>query len=105
MEDDILAKVVEVEKEVQQRLVVEEKMSQEWLENVKKDAEEKVISEEKVLKDAINEAISKARLNAEQKGEAIIKNVNIEAKKLEEIGDDVLKKIVLEHIIKILPGN
>ncbi len=104
MDDDILSKVVEVEREVQQRIEIEKKMSQEWLENTKKEAEEKVLIEEKELTRTVNDAISKARLNAEKKAEAIIKDANIEAKRLEQLDDDILKNIVLKHIIRILPG-
>ena len=49
MDDDILSKVVEVEKEVQQRIGVEKNMSREWLENVKRDAEEKLLSTQKLI--------------------------------------------------------
>jgi vacuolar-type H+-ATPase subunit H len=105
MDDDILSKVVEVEKEVQQRIKIEEKMSQEWLENAKSEAEEKVLIEEKELKRNVHESIGKARLNAEIKAEAITRDANSEAKRLEKLDDDTLKKIISKHIIKILPGT
>ncbi len=105
MDDDILSQVVEVEKEVQNRIEIEKKMSQEWLENAKREAEEKVLIEEKELKKNINDSISKARLNAGEKAEAIIRDANIEAERLEKLGDDILKNIILKHIIKILPGT
>ena len=54
MDDDILSRVVEVEREVQQRLDVEKKMSLDWIEKVKKEAEERVIAEEKKLKEALS---------------------------------------------------
>ncbi len=104
MDDDILSQVVEVEKEVQQRIEIEKKMSQEWLENAKKEAEEKVLIEEKELKKNVNDSISTARLNAEKKAEAIISDANIEAGRLEKLDDDILKNIIIKHIIKILPG-
>jgi len=105
MDDDILSQVVEVEKEVQQRIEIEKKMSQEWLENAKSEAEEKVLIEEKELKKNVTDSISIARLNAEKKAEAIIRDANIEAERLEGLDDDILKNIIIKHIIKILPGT
>jgi vacuolar-type H+-ATPase subunit H len=104
MDDDILSQVVEVEKEVQQRIEIEKKMSQEWLENVKKEAEEKVLIEEKELKKNVTDSISIARLNAEKKAEAIISDANVEAERIEKLDDDILKNIIIKHIIRILPG-
>ena len=104
MDDDILSQVVEVEKEVQQRIEIEKKMSQEWLENVKKEAEEKVLIEEKELKKNVTDSISIARLNAEKKAEAIISDANVEAERIEKLDDDILKNIIIKPIIRILPG-
>ena len=102
MDDDILSQVVEVEKEVQQRIEIEKKMSQEWLENVKKEAEEKVLIEEKELKKNVTDSISIARLNAEKKAEAIISDANVEAERIEKLDDDILKNIIIKPIIRIL---
>lgn len=104
MDDDILSKVVEVEKEVQQRIGIEKDISHEWLENVKRDAEEKILREEKELKIALNEAIKKTNINSEKEAVEIIKNADKEADKLERLGNDILKKIILKHIYRILPG-
>jgi len=104
MDDDILSQVVEVEKEVQQRIEIEKKMSQEWLKNVKKEAEEKVLIEEKELKKNVTDSISIARLNAGKKAEAIISDANVEAERIEKLDDDILKNIIIKHIIRILPG-
>ncbi|MCK5506578.1 MAG: hypothetical protein KAJ10_15550 [Thermodesulfovibrionia bacterium] len=104
MDDDILSKVVEVEKEVQQRIGIEKNMSREWLENVKRDAEEKILREEKALKTALDEAISKTNINSGKKAIEIIKDANTEAEKLERLGNDILKKIIMKHTFMILPG-
>lgn len=105
MDDDILNKVVLVEKEVQQRLEIEKKMSREWLKNVKKEAEEQVIAEEKELKESVSEAVKKEKLVAEKKAGEMISEAKAEAKRLEGISDDILKRIILKQIIRILPGQ
>jgi vacuolar-type H+-ATPase subunit H len=104
MDDDILSKVVEVEKDVQQRIGIEKNMSREWLENVKRDAEEKILREEKELKTAFDEAIRKTNISSEKKAIEIIKDANTETEKLERLGNDILKKIIMKHTFMILPG-
>ncbi len=104
MDDDILSKVVEVEKEVQQRIGIEKKMSQEWLENVKKDAEEKILRGKKELEESLNASIREAKLNAETKAVAIIKDADDKAERLKGLDDNILKKVILKHISRILPG-
>lgn len=103
MDDDILSKVVEVEREVQQRLDIEKKMSREWLENIKQEAEEKVLTEERDLKKTFNDAIKQTKSNAEGKTASIINNANVKAEKLKGLGDEILKKTILKHIYIILP--
>lgn len=105
MDDDILSKVVEVEKEVRQKIDIEKKMSGEWMENIKKEAEQKILSEEEDLKKALSNATKKAKADAEAKTAAIINNANQEAERLKGLSDSILKKAILKHISIILPGH
>ncbi len=104
MEDHVLSEVVKVEKEVQQMLEIEKKTSQEWLENVKKNAEKKVLEEEANIKEAFNIILEKTKLNTDKKAITILRDANVKAERLEGLGDEILKKIILRHITKILPG-
>ena len=104
MDDDILSKVVEVEKEVRQKIDIEKKMSGEWIENIKKEAEQKILSEEEDLKKALSNETKKAKVDAEVKTAAIINKANQEAERLKGLSDSILKKAILKHISIILPG-
>ncbi|UCD35503.1 MAG: hypothetical protein JSU90_01335 [Nitrospiraceae bacterium] len=105
MDDDILSRVVEVEREVQQRLDVEKKMSLDWIEKVKKEAEERVVAEEKKLKEEMGQDLQKAKLEAEKGAAAIIEDAHDEAARLRDIGDEILKKTIRKHLSTILPGH
>jgi len=105
MDDDILSKVVEVEKEVRQKIDIEKKMSGEWLENIKKEAAQKILAEEEALEKTFSSAIKKAKADAAGKTAAIINNADREAERLKGLSDNILKKAILEHISKILPGQ
>ena len=105
MDDDILSRVVEVEREVQQRLDVEKKMSLDWIEKVKKEAEERVVAEEKKLKEEMGQDLQEAKLEAEKGAAAIIEDAYDEAARLRDIGDEILKKTIRKHLSTILPGH
>jgi hypothetical protein len=105
MEKDILKEVIEVEKEVHEKIQIEKRISQEWLEKIKKDTEPEVLKEEENLKGSFNKAVKDAKLNAEKKAAAILEEANIKAERFEELSDGTLKKIILKHIKRILPDK
>ena len=104
MEKDILGGVIEVEKEIQERLKNEKKKSQEWLENEKRDAEKQLPLEETALKEAFQKAVEDAKLNAEHKASEVVNKAHADAEMLKGIRDETLKKIVSRHLHRILPG-
>ena len=103
MEDDILSKIVEVEKEIQKRLEIERNTTQEWLEKIKKDTEKELIMAEKELKESLNKAVQDAKSNAEKKASEYLLDAQTKAKRLEKLSDEILKTVILKHIIRILP--
>ncbi len=105
MEDDILSKIVEVEKEIQERLEIEKNKAHEWLEKVKKDAEKELITVEKELNESLNQELQDAKQHAEKKASEILLDAQTKAERLEKLSDEILKTVILKHIIRILPGK
>mgnify|MGYP001573073268 FL=1 len=103
MEDDILSKIVEVEKEIQERLEIEKNKAHEWLEKVKKDAEKELITAEKELNESLNQELQDAKQHAEKKASEILLDAQTKAERLEKLSDEILKTVILKHIIRILP--
>ena len=57
------------------------------------------------LKDSLMESVDIARENAEKQASAILSEAAKQSRLLAEIGDETLKRIITEHIRRILPGS
>ncbi|HUI67275.1 MAG TPA: hypothetical protein VL087_03610 [Nitrospirota bacterium] len=104
MQKDILSEVIEAEKEIQQRLEVEKAKSHDWLENVKKECEEKLLREEKDIKESLNKSIEVAKKEAELKAVEIVKQTEAKVERLAKVNDQTLVDVVGKQITRILPG-
>jgi vacuolar-type H+-ATPase subunit H len=104
MQKDILSEVIEAEKEIQQRLEVEKAKSRDWLENVKKESEEKLVREEKNIKESLNKSIEVAKKEAELKATEIVNQTEARAERLAKVNDQTLVDVVGKQIARILPG-
>lgn len=105
MEKNILSKVVEVEREIQQRIEAEEINAKEWIEKVKKEVGDGIAREEAGLKEAFNIALKEARTVAERKASEIMSEVFSLEERLKAISDETLKEIIMRHITNILPAK
>lgn len=103
MEENILHKLAEVEKEVQQRLDVEKEKSRRRLEKVREDAEKEIIALKKTLAESLEKEINNIKLNSEKKASEVLENARARSELLGRYDDDRLKKIILKHITGILP--
>lgn len=104
MEDDVIGKVVEVEKEIADKIEIEKKMSQQWLEGKKREAEENISREDADFKESLNRSVQSARLAAESRAAAIIQDAEDEAARFNRLGDEAIKALLLKHLSRILPG-
>lgn len=105
MEDDILAKVVEVEKEIQERIEIEKEKSRQWLDNVRKDTDKKLADTEAGLAESLEKAVMDARNNAENRASALLKDAGKLAEKFRGLSDETLTSIIIKHMSSILPGG
>ncbi|MCL4457020.1 MAG: hypothetical protein M1147_07915 [Nitrospirae bacterium] len=103
MERDVLNEVIDVERDIRERLLAEKKKAGEWVDEVKKKAEKEILLEEERIKKLFEQAIKDARLNAEKKAHEIIADANEKAERLAAISDEFLIKTIRKHIIRILP--
>ncbi len=105
MEKDVLKGVVEIEKEIRQRLEIEQEKAQKWLVKVKKEAEEEVLAKEFDLKEEMNRSTDSALSDARGKASGINDTAHRYSGHLKKISDDTLKKIILKYLPRILPGG
>ncbi|HET6516555.1 MAG TPA: hypothetical protein VFG09_15485 [Thermodesulfovibrionales bacterium] len=103
--DDILGEVIAVEKEIQRTLDREKGKSREWLDGVRKETEEKFAREEEKIKGAFAIALEQARKEADERAAMIVRDAEANARGLDNLEDDFLKKIIEKGIRRILPDG
>lgn len=99
----MLNEVIEVEREINGRLLAEKRKAEEWINEVKEKAEKDILSEEERIKNLFEQAIKDARLDAEKKAYEIIADAAASSERLAAISDEFLIKTIRAHIVRILP--
>jgi hypothetical protein len=105
MEKDILSKIIEVERDIQERLVAEERSAGTLLCSLRQDLEEQATREDERLAAARREAESSARAEAEERAAAIVQRASIRAQLWEGLDDKILERCIMGHLVRILPGE
>lgn len=105
MEKDILTKVIEVEKEIQDTLDGEKRRSEEWVEKVRMEIEEEVIKEDEDLKKSFKETEGIVMAEIKNKSSEILEGASRQAERLSKISDEDLNEIIKRYIMSILPGR
>ena len=105
MEKDILSKVIEVEKEIQERLRDEKNKAHEWLEAAKKEIERDISLQEEQLRESYTKDREEAKAEAEREAARIVQDASTLAERYRRISDETLEKIVKRHMLKILPSH
>jgi vacuolar-type H+-ATPase subunit H len=67
MKRDMLNEVIDVERDIHERLLAEKTKAMQWVDEVRKKAEKDILSEEEKIKGLFEQAIKNARLDAEKK--------------------------------------
>lgn len=103
MENDVLAKVISVEKEIQDCLEGERAKAREWLDEVRKETAEELIKGEELIRKALDESLKQARDEAMEKAEILRKETEEWAERLMKLSDETLREIIMRRIKMILP--
>jgi vacuolar-type H+-ATPase subunit H len=105
MGNDILHEVIAVETEIQRNIEIEKKKTNEWIEKVKRDAEDEIGLEEERIKESVAQALSDAKADAERKAAEIIEKAVARAEILKGFDSESLREIIMKRIVRILPGG
>jgi hypothetical protein len=103
MEDDVLARVISTEKEIQARLEIERTKAREWIEGVRKESEGEFIREAKRVREATRKTEEQARNEAVTRTDIIIKEAGERAERLLNLSDETLREIIMRRLGTILP--
>lgn len=104
MEKDILSQVIGVEKEIQKCLESEKVKVREWLEGVKKEAEEEFFREELEIKQSLDQSLKEATRQSETAAAQILSEAADAAELLKRLKVETLTGIIERQIVRILPG-
>ncbi len=105
MEEDILARVLETEKEIAERIKSEREKTARWLEVEIRAIEMEKDAEARRLDGSLRANVEAAREKAREKAAAMGNEAAELRRRLSELDDAVLQRIVGEHMRRILPGS
>ncbi len=104
MERDILAEVISAEKEIQKCIELEKTKAHEWIERVRREAEEELAREEERLKGSFGKAMEGAKGDAADKASLVMREAAAKADRLEKMNDEVLVGVIMKRLNGIVPG-
>jgi hemoglobin-like flavoprotein len=104
MDNNILSEVIEVEREIQKCLELEQAKARDWLEKVKKECAGEFLKEEALVKDSLATAEVRARNEAEENAASSVMAAAAVIEQLDHLDRTMLQAVVDKHIRTILPG-
>ncbi len=104
MENNILREIIDVEKEIQKSLDQKKLKTREWLDARKKEIENDSAKQEQDILQSYQQAQETAEQTAEKAAAELFEQSKRQADTLNHLENDLLVKIVTNHISRIIPG-
>jgi hypothetical protein len=104
MDNNILSEVIEVEREIQKCLELEQAKARDWLEKIKKECADEILSEEARIKASLATSEDRARKEADESIASSVKGAAALVEQRDHLDRAVLQAIVDKHLRTILPG-
>ncbi len=105
MGKDILHEIIAVETGIQRNIEIEKEKTNEWIGKVRRDAEDEIVREEERLKESCAQALKEAMAAAGRKAAGTIEKAVARAEILKRFDSGSLREIIMERIVRILPGG
>jgi vacuolar-type H+-ATPase subunit H len=103
MDNDLLVRIIAAEKEIQECLEDEKAKAREWLENVGREAEEDFGREMAETRESLSKTVEAAKKEAEHRAALILSAAENQGGRIEKVEDDILRRVMMRHLHKILP--
>ncbi len=105
MEKDILSAIVEVENDIQERLVAEQQHAGAELCRLGQELADETRREEERMAAALEQAVAAAGIEARKRAAAIVHDAETEAMRLATLTDGALEEHIMGYLHRILPGG
>jgi hypothetical protein len=105
MEKDVLAAIMEVEREIEGELAAERKQGEARLEQVKREIAERLEQEERRLAGWLQRELAAAGEAAQREARICEEKIAAGAERLARLDDDTLQRAVARHLTRIVPGH
>lgn len=106
MAKDILCTIIEVEREIQERLVAEQRQADERLAQLRRECAEEEAREEARLAKELAEATAAPRVvDAHKQAVALVAAATARAERLGRLGDESLRRCIRRELFRIVPGK
>ena len=105
MEKDILSAIVEVEKEIQEQLIAEERDAGAMLCRIGQELLDEAEREEKRLAETHQAARAAAKAKAQEQAAAIVQRAATRCEHLLSYDDEALERCIMRHLFRIMPGE
>jgi ElaB/YqjD/DUF883 family membrane-anchored ribosome-binding protein len=103
MKTDILSTIIEVERNIHERIEAEKKKSRDRVEQIKAETARLTAQEADRLRGNSEKAVAKAKADAQVKAAEQLRQAALRSEQFVHVGDELVKKIVARYIVKILP--
>ena len=103
MEEDLLQAVIKVEKEIQQSIEAEKKKAADWLESLRVSLSQELKEKKQQLLDHHDQSLEQTCQITRHNAEKEISAVNKLAEYLQNLPEDILLEVIVEHLRMILP--
>jgi hypothetical protein len=105
MEKDVLAAIMEVEREIEGELAAERKRGAASLEQVKREIAEGLEQEERRLEEWLQRELAAAGEAAQGEARVYEEKITTGTERLALLDDDTLQRAVARHLTRIVPGH
>ena len=105
MGKDILGAIIDVEREIQERLAAEKQRAGTMLAGLRQELAGEAGREEERLAAARRNAESVARAEAQEWAAAIARSAATRAERLAGLDEGTLERCIMRHLVRIMPGE
>jgi vacuolar-type H+-ATPase subunit H len=105
MEGDVLAKILQAEREIRMKIDSAREICGKRVQSVREEAGKRIAQEEALIREECKGVLEEAEVLAQKRAAAFIETEARRAEKLSSLTDESLKRAIMQHIVRILPGE